>query len=856
MAYRRARNGTRIRVQQNLSGTLVSIAREMQSARDRNIMSSWQNGGLFEGKKATDDMVLAYWNERSKNLDKGDPTYDAAQQQIEQLRYGIAQSKMEVLYKQNKVSDAQFAKFYLDWAKKIPQNSEFYRTLQKNAAQFTEASRARGRASAAQAKADAFSSYADGISKSYLGLADTLTSVFTQIARDNNLIGADEDLQKFMLNGEDDPGRMEGLLSQINADMRANPAKYKALTDQIRSLDPNFTGQLTSSYFAKALKRAGEGYAKIATRAQKDGYKSWVNWAKKGQDQTHALGIEAKAWPTGDAYADARKSFDAVMNSPLATEADKLDAAQSLAFKIDQMAKNPELDPASRNRLINDAKALRGDPTAQPQDSFGENFLGLKDRSPGQVSPSGDGKGEVLKWQKEMGEAAFYAQVMRENPGQFVYASAKPDSVPPAFDPSGKGPVKVVSMQSVNQDPQAVAIVPVTTVTGQTIMQAVNMHDVFVDDGNGKRKPEPVGKAITIGNLSLYQTADGKWSPVSPYQGSETRDASGDVHLTLPPVRVDNAAAVQASNLPAELKTRILEDLNRGTLPDGSQWDTVIPGDHSRTNLTITLKNGVLVSSGSTDTYGPGVNKSANGPRTGGSVIGEQPLAAVPSDKDRAFDQARIQAGTNPVIDFDTPAMAAIVSLNLSNDDVHRLWANPQFQEQLKMQEQAAAGGDPGRYAKIAEQDANIARDAAAHGAYSVNDAYRQKAEASQRRDLIYPTTQNDPMTQGKLRIAEKLVIPAIADAVRGSLSFGVQPTIDPKDRFAPAGTATPMGAQPGTPVPMTVAPLPTATPTPVTPATPTPATTVAAPPTPATPTTTPVPTVTARPGYVEKPNL
>ena len=57
----------------SLTNLLVSIAREMQSARDKNIMDAWKGGGLFEGKEVTDEMVLDHWKKRMDGVSPDDP---------------------------------------------------------------------------------------------------------------------------------------------------------------------------------------------------------------------------------------------------------------------------------------------------------------------------------------------------------------------------------------------------------------------------------------------------------------------------------------------------------------------------------------------------------------------------------------------------------------------------------------------------------------------------------------------------------------------------------------------------------------------------------------------------------------
>src|SRR5690242_19216565 len=104
---RRGSFGLQPRVVPNVTSQIVALAREYVAKRDSLIMDAWRNGGTFEGKKVTDDQVLAYWKEREKGLDQGDPDYEQAKDNIMQLQYGIAQSKADVLHTQGKMSDQQ-----------------------------------------------------------------------------------------------------------------------------------------------------------------------------------------------------------------------------------------------------------------------------------------------------------------------------------------------------------------------------------------------------------------------------------------------------------------------------------------------------------------------------------------------------------------------------------------------------------------------------------------------------------------------------------------------------------------------------------------------------------------------------
>src|SRR4051812_18042617 len=106
---RRGNFGRSPRPAASLQNTIISIAREMQNQRDQNVMDAWQKGGLFEGKKATDEFVLNYWKQRAGSVSKDDPLYDTYHNAQTELDYSIHESKVRTLYAQGKMSDSQTA---------------------------------------------------------------------------------------------------------------------------------------------------------------------------------------------------------------------------------------------------------------------------------------------------------------------------------------------------------------------------------------------------------------------------------------------------------------------------------------------------------------------------------------------------------------------------------------------------------------------------------------------------------------------------------------------------------------------------------------------------------------------------
>src|ERR1019366_5620905 len=181
MARRRGKFGNQPSAAPDLTSTLVSIATQMQNTDASNLMDAWKNGGTFNGKPVTDQVVLAYWQDRLAHIPKTDPEYTTDANLIQQTTYTIAESKMNVLYQQKKVTDGQMAQFYLNWEKKVPANSEFARTLAVAAAKFVASARAGSAASGKASAAQAYVASQNALTASTGGAWDNMATIATNI---------------------------------------------------------------------------------------------------------------------------------------------------------------------------------------------------------------------------------------------------------------------------------------------------------------------------------------------------------------------------------------------------------------------------------------------------------------------------------------------------------------------------------------------------------------------------------------------------------------------------------------------------------------------------------------------------
>ena len=742
---RRGTFGHQPRSTPNLTSTIVALAQQMLAQEDSNIMNAWQSGGLYEGKPVTDAMVLAHWKDRASGLSKDDPSYDEYNNQYIQLQYNIAQSKAATEYAQSAggaADDAKMANFYLSWAKKIPKDSDQYRTLQQDAAKFLTSSSSKARADAATSKTNAYNAFVADTTQRYIGLGGVLTDLMTQVAQENNLIGQNQDLSNFTLKGANDPGRMEDLLATINSDMKANPSRYTAVVNAIRQYDPNWDGNLTSTYFANALRSQVQGYSLIQSRATTDGYTSKATAAGKSLTATNTLGAEVQSWPVASAYSIARAQFDQVWNSPAATDEDKRVAAGSFATAIDGFANTSGLDTAMSNRLLKDAAALRGDPSAGDEPSFNESYLGIASPNLGTTNASGSTTGEDAAFAKAIQQIDFWKQQYDNNPGYYVYAPSKVDAQGnPTYDPTGNGPVGVVPRASVAVAPGQNAIVPIPLITGGSIMEVVSVKPITFDspfDG----KSTVVGQYITYNQGGVVQTMYGvprpdgttDWTPVSPFAAGVSMAVKPDgLHLTVQPVSNPASNAATAASLDAQMAkaggaSNIAAAFANGATPvDGAHW--VVKGtaaNGQRTDYTVTWKGGQFTEAITQQTLG-----GANGT----TVVSSAEAPAVPVNPaydptsatgliSTIWDQARLTAGPNPQIDFSSLVMATLVTSGAIGASVSGLWSNPVFQSELQSSEAAQAGGDPVKQQALADADAGIASNLIDFGpAVRINNA-------------------------------------------------------------------------------------------------------------------------------------
>lgn len=616
------------RSQPSLTSTLLAIAREQANQEDQNLMSAWQKGGTVDGKKVTDDMVLAHWRNRLKDISKDDPLYDTYKNVVTQYEYSIAESKMTVKYAQGKIDDRTAANFYLNWSKRIPKDSEFYRILQRDAAQYLNAAKNKAAANKGKIDEQNYQNNQKATDTKYLAAGNYLTEVFTNMARANAIVGPNQDPGNFDLS---DPGVMLTLMNTINTTVnnRDNPGEFRPHTAntsvlfrdpktgrdvtaaqvkaQLGKLDPHFAGHVDLDYYGGLLRQKQKGLDIMVDRANKTGHASDANRFINDQYATTATAAGAAAWPVEEQVERDRNTFLKVWNDPSQLPGAKAHAYDVYMSALAKPAADPKVDPALRAIL-----------KAEIDGSTNIESLATQMGK----APAGDGA-TTKAWADSFKEAALsvgegkgvWTVGSYDSDGLFTPGKGNAIGVSPYENVRGLGPIPPVTVYL----PQGNGLpdVPVQ-VPGQAVT-------VAVADTTGKALPTTTVNEKTVatvynlpsGTLYGFTGQDGKmlftrdapWA--SGTQVEQAKDGSVVLHMTVQPDPSNPAFGVNS------------------TAADGTPNYSVHPG-----NLV--------------------------------------------------FDQTRTAAGGNPLTDFYSPTMAFRVPETEGKAGLTNLYKNdPTFKAQL-----------------------------------------------------------------------------------------------------------------------------------------------------------------------------
>lgn len=527
---RRGSFGRSPRPAASLTNTIIAIAREMQQREDQNIVDAWQKGGLYEGHKVTDSMILKHWKDRAGDVAKNDPMYDMYHNAYMEYDYSIHESIMRTAFAQGKVSNGAAASFYLNWSKKVPKNSEFWRVLQRDAAQFTQASKAKSDAEARRRAELRYQNGQQALNDKYVAPGQFILDTFREMARHG--------LRPDGGNSPVDP--MTGELYQFTSsdvqDMlqmvdRMTDAHFKE-TPNGKGLTPTFTqdgtkattrvlyhdnfgrpvtgndiytklrgmgfkGQLTLDNFNTFINEQKHGLQKQINLAQSTGHLTDATRFGKALNVTSEIGREVQAWPVEQSYLTAREQRNQVLNNPASSAQDITDAKEQYEKQLSKFLADPRVK--NNDIFVNKVKGeLAGDATTT---TLAEDFTGLNAVEPRDVAAA-----QLAYQRAEDGLKSVEA-------GTAVWTTGEWDKGTNVFHPSAGGStVGPATPYAIQQNSGGVA--PVTTYmpdqNGRYLPVQVMGQDITTHAVGPDGKELPIGKGMNpvVGHLFVYP--DGK----------------------------------------------------------------------------------------------------------------------------------------------------------------------------------------------------------------------------------------------------------------------------------------------------------------------------------------------------------
>jgi hypothetical protein len=304
MANRSGSFGKRPRLTSgNPSSYIRSLVNQQDAADWSAIQDAWKNGGTWDGQQVTDAVILAYMSKRRDAIgDTSDPEYQTWNNNVQQMQFSIDEAKIGLQFKQGSLSAAGVAAWYKSQLSKYPVDSQVYRTIAGQAADWAKsaASAAGGSAGASVTKALNARLYAN----------DAVETAFNEMSR----IVMDEAVRQGIADPQsaNDPSGMHKI---------TDPARFQAMLDQ-GVLGPN--GQrITTADWNTALKSVYLAYNDDAAAYTQAGpeYANAKNTALNNQSKfsdnyvlpTNALGIETSYQVARDQWG---KGLDAAQGNP------------------------------------------------------------------------------------------------------------------------------------------------------------------------------------------------------------------------------------------------------------------------------------------------------------------------------------------------------------------------------------------------------------------------------------------------------------------------------------------------------------------------------------------------------------
>lgn len=411
---RSGRFGRLPRAQPSLTNTLLAIAREQQNQEDSNIMSAWAKGGMFKGEKATDEFVIAYWRKRVAGVSKDDPLYDTYKNAVTQYEYTIAESKRTAAYSQiaspTAGDDRAMGNFYLNWAKKIPKDSEFYRVLLRDAGQYMRRAASVRKAVRRADTEKIYRSQMNAIEDKYERGGQLALDFLTRLAQEGaggrgvllgqSVLGDPSNSMNETNISQLDLSDIDGLNALLGAvgggtdapggddpiffDASDRPVTRNSLTAALKAADPNYDGTFDLASLKSFVVSQKEGIQKRMVLAKKTGHMSEYQSLGRDLERVDEYDEQVQATPVLAKYAKLKNELrDIERDDSLSPPAQTM-AMERVLAKIGVLADDPTIstDGHLQSQFRGEAEGVAGTVTVS------DDMQGLQNSGAAGSSPT------------------------------------------------------------------------------------------------------------------------------------------------------------------------------------------------------------------------------------------------------------------------------------------------------------------------------------------------------------------------------------------------------------------------------------------------------------------------------------
>jgi hypothetical protein len=343
----------------DITGTIMAMVAQYESARDRNILLAWETPEAeFEGGEVTDDRLLKHFDQRISESAPGDPMRDYWEETKAQYQFAIAEDKMKTSYELGKIKEGAMATFYRHWAKKVPRDSAAWRSLMQSAGRFEQATRAAAGASSRSNKVEMYNRDMERINKTSI---EPGMKAWTYLVNAAAALNIPIDASTGGM-GLDNTANIDDILASTAANA---PDDYRQLQAAMNVAYPGRTNgaPLTALDIQRGMSKMADGLRAQIRRTRRAGYSTSSLEGQLGRVKANVINLKVARSDLADQYRDAQEEYRKDMEAAAGHPDLEVRANEAFAEALGPLVKKADRLGAITiaGRIYDQQRAARGE---------------------------------------------------------------------------------------------------------------------------------------------------------------------------------------------------------------------------------------------------------------------------------------------------------------------------------------------------------------------------------------------------------------------------------------------------------------------------------------------------------------